>query len=63
MKSRHTNGIDGESKSWRCAGKNCKDPAKVWPRFDNFKQHVKKMHQDEDEADTIKRFVFEPGLS
>jgi hypothetical protein len=57
VKSCHTNGLDGKTKSWQCAGKNCRDPTKVWPRYDNFKQHVVKMHSNEDREDVIKRFV------
>lgn len=29
---------------YRCPDKNCKDPSKDWPRADNFKQHLKRMH-------------------
>jgi hypothetical protein len=47
--------VDLNNKSYRCVGKNCKNKEKVWPRLDNFKQHVQRKHQDEDENDVIER--------
>lgn len=43
------------NKSYQCASETCKNKEKIWPRLDNFKQHVERMHKDEDEADLIKR--------
>ncbi|KAF2674588.1 hypothetical protein BT63DRAFT_14795 [Microthyrium microscopicum] len=54
-KSKHFNGIFGKTKSFQCVGKNCRNPKKIWPRHDNFKQHVVKMHPNEDVEDVIKR--------
>ena len=48
-------GIDIDKKSWKCAAERCKSREKCWPRLDNFKQHVRRMHKDEDELDFIKR--------
>ena len=42
IKPRH-----GATKSYRCASKRCKMSYKLWPRLDNFKQHVKRVHKDE----------------
>lgn len=55
-KSIHMGGIDPTSKtgSYRCTGKNCKNPKKVWPRLDNFKSHLEKMHNGEDTKAIIK---------
>lgn len=35
-----------------CFGKNCPRPNKRWPRLDNFKQHLSRMHHEED-ADAL----------
>ncbi|OAG35564.1 hypothetical protein AYO21_10240 [Fonsecaea monophora] len=34
-------------KSYKCFGRDCSRPQKEWPRLDNFKQHLKKMHSRE----------------
>jgi hypothetical protein len=52
-KSVHRIGMD--KKSYRCAAAKCMKKEKIWPRLDNFKQHVSRMHRDEDEIDLIKR--------
>ncbi|KIW84141.1 hypothetical protein Z517_03388 [Fonsecaea pedrosoi CBS 271.37] len=36
-------------KSYKCFGRDCSRPQKEWPRLDNFKQHLKKMHSRESE--------------
>ena len=56
FKSKHLGGIDNKSKSWQCVGKGCKNPTKIWPRFDNFKQHVTKMHPNEDAKELIAKY-------
>jgi hypothetical protein len=38
----------GQSRQYKCFGQNCSAAKKVWPRFDNFKQHLKRMHSDKD---------------
>jgi hypothetical protein len=58
LKSKHLGGIDNKSKSWQCQGNGCKNPTKIWPRFDNFKQHVTKMHPEEDTTELIKKYEF-----
>ncbi|KAJ6284320.1 hypothetical protein J3E71DRAFT_194259 [Bipolaris maydis] len=52
--------VDFNNRSYRCVGKNCKNKEKIWPRLDNFKQHVQRMHQDEDETDVIERSKWNP---
>lgn len=34
---------------WRCYFTDCKSSQKPWPRFDNFKAHVRRMHGEVDE--------------
>lgn len=53
-KSVHKIGMN-KSKSWQCASANCTNRNKTWPRLDNFKQHIDRMHKDEDMLDLIKR--------
>ncbi|GME48962.1 c2h2 type zinc finger domain protein [Neofusicoccum parvum] len=38
-----------------CVADRCKNKDKIWPRLDNFKQHVQRMHQDENMEDMIQR--------
>ena len=35
-------------KTFKCAHPNCKTPAKIWPRADNFRQHCQRLHPDWD---------------
>lgn len=53
-KSVHKIGIR-KSKSYQCASASCSNKDKIWPRLDNFKQHLDRMHKDEDMLDLIKR--------
>lgn len=48
--------IGALSKSYQCASEHCRNKEKIWPRLDNFKQHVHRMHNDEDEAELIQRY-------
>ncbi|KAF2662967.1 hypothetical protein K491DRAFT_709618 [Lophiostoma macrostomum CBS 122681] len=41
--------------SYQCASETCRSREKIWPRLDNFKQHIHRMHKDEDEQDLIQR--------
>jgi len=50
--------INALTGSYQCASNTCRSKDKVWPRLDNFKQHVQRMHTDEDEEDLIRRWVF-----
>jgi hypothetical protein len=54
-KSVHKVGVDTITRSFKCAYPNCKSPEKVWPRLDNFKQHIIRMHKVDDVKDLIAR--------
>ena len=43
----------GATKSYRCAASRCKTSTKIWPRLDNFKQHIKRVHKHEDLQDLV----------
>ena len=43
----------GATKSYRCASRRCKMSSKLWPRLDNFKQHVKRVHKSENMQELI----------
>ncbi|KAF2462997.1 uncharacterized protein BDR25DRAFT_116972 [Lindgomyces ingoldianus] len=51
-------GIGALQNSYRCASETCRNKEKIWPRLDNFKQHIHRMHSEEDETDLIRRSVF-----
>lgn len=53
-KSVHRIGIS-ISKSYRCAASECTNKEKIWPRLDNFRQHVERMHKDHDLSDLLAR--------
>jgi hypothetical protein len=53
-KSIHKIGLD--DKSYQCASEKCKAKTKVWPRLDNFKQHIERMHKDENEDELIRKY-------
>jgi hypothetical protein len=57
--AKHFDGVDpsGKAPSYMCRGKDCKNSTKIWPRMDNFKAHVLKMHVNEDPHDLIERYV------
>jgi len=55
LKSVHKLKMDCKTKSYRCASTKCRNPDKEWPRLDNFKQHILRMHRDEDVQDLINR--------
>ena len=42
----------GQRKEYKCFGESCAKPDKEWPRLDNFKQHLKRMHAHEN-AETL----------
>lgn len=44
-------------KSYRCAAVNCPKKEKIWPRPDNFRQHCKRMHRDEDSEELLRKSV------
>jgi hypothetical protein len=37
-----------------CAADSCTNKDKIWPRLDNFKQHVQRMHKDDDLIELIR---------
>ncbi|KAJ5092191.1 hypothetical protein NUU61_007061 [Penicillium alfredii] len=45
----------GPKMMYMCYGKNCPRPNKKWPRLDNFKQHLGRMHGEEDADMLLKR--------
>lgn len=47
------------TKSFRCVADRCKNKDKLWPRLDNFKQHVQRMHKTDNMDDLIQRYAFE----
>jgi hypothetical protein len=49
-------------KSYQCASDSCRNKEKIWPRLDNFKQHIERMHKGEDDLDLIKRYDIEQDL-
>jgi hypothetical protein len=44
-----------QSRTYKCYGANCKQYEKEWPRFDNFKQHLVRMHKTENTDELIQR--------
>jgi hypothetical protein len=46
QKSVHKMHGTGKTKSYKCAAPNCRNPEKEWPRLDNFKQHLTRMHHN-----------------
>jgi hypothetical protein len=52
-KSVHRIGLS--EKSYQCASETCRNKGKIWPRLDNFKQHMTRMHKDEDYIDLARR--------
>ncbi|KAH8433645.1 putative C2H2 finger domain protein [Aspergillus melleus] len=45
----------GPKMLFMCFGHNCPRKDKRWPRLDNFRQHLTRMHHDEDIDDLLKR--------
>ncbi|CZR60616.1 uncharacterized protein PAC_10512 [Phialocephala subalpina] len=69
MKSKHSELLTSSTgiKKFRCVVPGCKSKDKAWPRLDNFKSHLKRVHQlRTDEAmDTMVKsgeFWEQPGL-
>ncbi|OJD11195.1 hypothetical protein ACJ73_09592 [Blastomyces percursus] len=56
QKSRH--GIKpthGSIREYKCFGTNCATKDKIWPRKDNFKQHLRRVHRDENTEELLRR--------
>ena len=45
----------GQSRMYKCFSTNCKQWEKEWPRMDNFKQHLIRMHKSESTEDLIRQ--------
>jgi hypothetical protein len=50
-------GVNIAKSSYQCTVPQCRIRAKVWPRLDNFKQHLLRMHPDVDPMDLIHRYL------
>ncbi|PGH10782.1 hypothetical protein AJ79_05255 [Helicocarpus griseus UAMH5409] len=44
----------GSKKKFKCFATGCSRREKIWPRFDNFKQHLKRMHKDQDTDELLR---------
>jgi hypothetical protein len=51
-KSVHAITVSG-SKSYKCCAKDCNKADKIWPRLDNFKQHLVRMHGAENVEELV----------
>jgi hypothetical protein len=51
----HMSPKHGKSKDYKCFGDGCPRHDKVWPRLDNFKQHLKKVHKNENIDSLLRR--------
>ncbi|KAH6638189.1 hypothetical protein C7974DRAFT_155937 [Boeremia exigua] len=58
-KSVHKIGVE-KSKSYQCAATGCTHRTKIWPRLDNFKQHLERMHRKENILELIKSSEYQP---
>ncbi|OAX78147.1 hypothetical protein ACJ72_07548 [Emergomyces africanus] len=47
----------GNGMVFKCVGKNCTNKEKIWFRKDNFKQHLGKLHKDENTDELIQRSI------
>ncbi|KAJ5757814.1 uncharacterized protein N7511_006508 [Penicillium nucicola] len=45
----------GPKMMYKCFGSSCPRPNKNWPRLDNFKQHLSRMHHEEDGDALLKK--------
>ena len=50
-------------KAYKCAVKHCGKKGKLWPRADNFRQHIKRLHQEEDVQEIMDKSVVRPGAA
>lgn len=60
--NRHQKGVHGiyqsnDSISYRCVGKDCNNADKIWPRRDNFRGHLSRMHPNENIEELTERYV------
>jgi len=52
--------IPHRMRRFKCFGANCPKHEKIWPRLDNFKSHLTKLHRNENTNALIKRSVIAP---
>jgi len=60
--NRHQKGVHGiyqgnDSISYRCQGKDCNHPDKIWPRRDNFRGHLSRIHPNENVEELTERYI------
>ncbi|CRG92180.1 Zinc finger protein 865 [Talaromyces islandicus] len=54
-KARHQkNPRCGPSERFKCFGRGCTNPDKLWPRRDNFKAHIQRKHKYQDEKELMR---------
>ena len=46
---------NGESVRYKCFAENCNRRNKIWPRLDNFRKHLERMHGEELMNDLLKK--------
>jgi hypothetical protein len=59
---RHKSSVHGVNIAmlfYQCVVPRCRVRAKVWPRLDNFEQHLARMHPDEDHEMVIQRYLLQ----
>lgn len=47
----------GHDRSFHCPVEHCPKKDKIWPRLDNFRQHLKRMHKTEDTEELLTKSV------
>ena len=47
----------GSSKLFKCFAENCPRGQQIWPRYDNFRQHLRRMHGDPSVKELIRKLV------
>ena len=62
--NRHQKGVHGifqtnDSISFRCQGKDCNNADKIWPRRDNFRGHLSRIHPKEDIEELTERYTID----
>lgn len=64
---RHTRSCHPEEKtkgkSYKCTVANCRSKDKKWPRADNFRQHLKRVHFLKPEDDDLEKYVYRIPVS
>lgn len=62
MRSCHPE-ISSKGKCYNCTVANCRSKDKKWPRADNFRQHLKRVHGIQPGDDDLEKFVYKPQAS